>query len=111
VVFALLAMLLTIAMPRFMVSTDSAKAKVREQNMETLRDAIDKFKGDQGRYPADLQELVQRQYLRRVPVDPVTGWSSWKVLAPAAAGETGVFDIAAPEQPTSAPAVVPEAAK
>jgi hypothetical protein len=54
---------------------------------------------------------VQRQYLRRVPVDPVTGWSSWKVLAPAAAGETGVFDIAAPEQPTSAPAVVPEAAK
>lgn len=97
VVLALLAMLLTVSLPRFVGSADTARLKVREQNLETLRDAIDKFKGDQGRYPASLAELVQRQYLRRVPTDPVTGASNWKLIPPAAAGEAGVFDVAAPD--------------
>jgi len=98
VVLALLAMLLTICLPRYIGSADRAKEQAREQNMETLRDAIDKFKGDQGRYPTELNELVQRQYLRRIPLDPVTGASNWKIV-PAADGSQGIFDVAAPTAP------------
>jgi general secretion pathway protein G len=35
-----------------------------------MRDAIDKFYGDNGRYPETLDELVTRRYLRNVPDDP-----------------------------------------
>ncbi|NML43476.1 prepilin-type N-terminal cleavage/methylation domain-containing protein [Ramlibacter sp. G-1-2-2] len=110
VVFALLAMLLTIALPRYLGSTDRAREKAREQNMEVLRDAIDKFKGDQGRYPTDLSELVQRQYLRRVPIDPVSGSVSWTLIA-SPTGETGVFDIAIPAQAAASTPVAQEPAQ
>src|SRR4051812_5757347 len=64
VVFTLVALLLTIAVPRYLTTTETAREKVRAQNMATLRDAIDKFKADQGRYPTELADLVGKQYLR-----------------------------------------------
>lgn len=105
IVFALLALLLTIAVPRYLHSTDAAKERVRSQNIATLRDAIDKFKADQGRYPAALAELVQRQYLRQVPLDPVTQSDRWSTLPVPGGTEAGIYDVAAPTdqaQPTAA---------
>jgi general secretion pathway protein G len=50
-----------------------------------MRDAIDKFAGDQGRYPDSMNELVSRRYLRAIPKDPITGSSeSWQVVQPPA---------------------------
>lgn len=102
VVFTLLALLLSIAVPRYLHATDSAREKVRMQNMATLRDALDKFKADQGRYPTELAELVRKQYLRNIPLDPVTGSSGWVPLAHPAALEPGIYDLAPPE-PERAP--------
>ncbi len=99
VVFTLLALLLTIAVPRYLRIADSSRDKVREQNMATVRDALDKFKADQGRYPAELGELVSKQYLRKLPVDPVTGSSEWIPVEDPAKNFTGVFDIAPPVGP------------
>ena len=96
IVFALIALLLTIAVPRFLGSTETAKEKVRAQNIATLRDAIDKFRADQGRYPKELPELVQRGYLRALPLDPVSGSDAWSVVASPNATEQGVYDVAAP---------------
>ena len=51
-------------------------------DLATMRDALDKFFGDTGRYPASLDELVARRYLRRIPPDPITESSdSWVVVA------------------------------
>lgn len=105
VVFALLALLLTIAVPRYLHSTEAAKERVRAQNLATLRDAIDKFKADQGRYPAALSELIQRQYLRQLPLDPVTYSDQWSTLPVPGGAEAGIYDVAAPpeqEQPAAA---------
>ena len=96
VVFTLLALLLSIAVPRYLNATDSAREKVRLQNMATLRDALDKFKADQGRYPTELAELVSKQYLRSIPLDPVTGTKDWTPLPHPAALEPGVYDVAPP---------------
>ena len=95
VVFTLIALLLTIAVPRYMTAADGAKEKVRAQNLATLRDAIDKFKADQGRYPSELPELVAKRYLRAIPLDPVTDSTEWVVMG-TQSGVQGVQDIAPP---------------
>jgi general secretion pathway protein G len=102
VVFALLALLLQIAAPRYLGTLETAKEKARQQNMATIRDALDKFKADQGRYPNELGELVDKKYLRQVPVDPVTNTTAWVPVAIAGGQEPGVHDVKAPSE---APAV------
>lgn len=95
VVFTLLALLLSIAAPRYLSTLDKARETAREQNMATIRDAIDKHKADVGIYPNNLGDLVLRKYLRKVPVDPVSQSDQWTPIADPAGG-TGVFDIEPP---------------
>ena len=82
VVVALIGLLLTLAVPRYFASIERGKHSVQQQNLATIRDAIDKFYGDHSRYPETVEELVTRHYLRTMPVDPVTGKSDWVVLPP-----------------------------
>ncbi|HSH96274.1 MAG TPA: prepilin-type N-terminal cleavage/methylation domain-containing protein [Roseimicrobium sp.] len=96
VVLTLLALLLSIAVPRYLGTMQTGREKVRAQNMATVRDAIDKFHADQGRYPSELVELVSKRYLRTLPQDPVTESTSWTPLSHPAAAEPGVYDIAPP---------------
>lgn len=82
VVMAIVATLLTIAVPRYLGSLDRARDTALRQTLTVTRDAIDKFLGDVGRYPESLDELVQRRYLRNVPYDPVAGSASAWVIVP-----------------------------
>lgn len=109
VVFTLLALLLTIAVPRYLQIADNSREKVRDQNIATLRDALDKFKADQGRYPTELTELVSKQYLRKLPVDPITGSSEWTPVEDPAKNYPGVFDVAPPAALTSDPTLASDA--
>ena len=98
VVLAAIGLLLSVAAPRSMQHLDTAREVTLKEDLYQLRGAIDKFYGDQGRYPTTLDELVVKRYLRAVPVDPLTQRSdSWVVIAPAAgtATQTGgaVFDV------------------
>jgi general secretion pathway protein G len=103
VVFTLVALLLSIAVPRYLNTMETARGKVRLQNMATLRDALDKFRADQGHYPAELAELVDKHYLRSLPYDPVTDSNSWTPLPHPEALEPGIYDVAppSPAQPAS----------
>jgi general secretion pathway protein G len=104
VVFTLIAMLLTIAVPRYLNAVDDSKLKVREQNLATLRDALDKFKADQGQYPASLDDLVSKRYLRALPVDPISTSNQWTIVADPNGVYPGVYDVMPPQQMTpSAP--------
>jgi general secretion pathway protein G len=93
VVMAIIGLLLTIALPRYMHSIDRGKEHVRAQNLAVMRDAIDKFYGDNGMYPDTLDELVSRHYLRAIPVDPVNGDDKWAVVASPDDTRPGVYDI------------------
>ncbi|MEF7613637.1 prepilin-type N-terminal cleavage/methylation domain-containing protein [Aquincola sp. MAHUQ-54] len=92
VVLAALALLLSLATPQYMRHLDTARDVALKENLRQMRDAIDKFHADQSRYPAVLQELVDRRYLRRVPEDPVTNRVDSWVLVPPPAG-SGVYDV------------------
>jgi general secretion pathway protein G len=107
VVMTLIALLLTLALPRYFHALDYGRANVQKQNLATLRDAIDKFHGDLGRYPDTLDELVTRRYLRHVPVDPVSETVNWLVVAPQDPAEGNVYDV----QPPAADAPMKEASQ
>ncbi|MEO8186401.1 MAG: prepilin-type N-terminal cleavage/methylation domain-containing protein [Burkholderiaceae bacterium] len=99
VVMATIALLLTLAVPRYFHAIDNGKISVQRQNIATIRDAIDKFYGDQTRYPETLQELVQARYLRAVPVDPFTEAPNWVVIAPQDPTLGAVFDVRSAQHP------------
>lgn len=82
VVLAIVALLLTLAVPRYFQSIDRSKETILVENLRLTRETIDKFYGDTGRYPESLDELVERKYLRAVPVDPVTESASTWILEP-----------------------------
>ena len=94
VVLAAIALLLSVAAPRYVQHLDTARDVALKQNLFQIRDAIDKFYADQARYPITLDELVTRRYLRSLPVDPVTRRSgSWVIVAPGANAAGTVFDV------------------
>jgi general secretion pathway protein G len=94
VVLAILGGLLALAAPRYLHRVDLAKETVLMSDLATMRDAVDKFFGDTGRYPASLDELVTRRYLRKIPPDPITeSTDSWVVVAPPAPDQGAVYDV------------------
>ena len=72
VVLAIIATLISIAAPQYFGASDRAKETVLREDLNVMREAIDKFHGDTGKYPESLQALVDRRYLRGSPVDPIT---------------------------------------
>lgn len=93
VVMAIIATLLSIVAPRYFNSLDRSKETVLRQDLNIMRDAIDKFYSDTGKYPATLDELAQRRYLRAIPVDPLTeSAATWMVISPPNDTE-GVYDV------------------
>jgi general secretion pathway protein G len=72
VVLSIIALLLTIATPRYFSSLDRAKEAALKEDLEILRESIDKFYGDRNSFPNSLEELVEFKYIRKVPVDPIT---------------------------------------
>lgn len=93
-VLAIIALLLTIAVPRYFGSLDRSKEAVLKEDLYQMRDAIDKYREDRGKYPASLEALVTDRYLRALPVDPVTGSSAtWVVVAPDDPEQGGVYDV------------------
>jgi general secretion pathway protein G len=94
VVMTIVALLLTLALPRYFGSVDKSKEAVLKENLHQMREAISRYYADKGRYPESLDSLASDKYLRRVPIDPITeSTSTWQVVAPEDAQKTGVYDI------------------
>ncbi|QVN19706.1 type II secretion system protein [Burkholderia pyrrocinia] len=111
VVMAIIGLLLTLAMPRYMHSIEHGKEQVRQQNIAVMRNAIDQYYGDNGQYPETLDELVAKHYLRSVPLDPVNGDDKWAAVASPDESKPGVYDVAPASSPQGAPPSATGAAK
>jgi general secretion pathway protein G len=94
VVMTIVALLLTLALPRYFGSVDKSKEAVLKENLHQMREAISRYYADKGRYPESLETLAADKYLRRVPLDPITdSTSTWQVVPPEDAQKTGVYDV------------------
>lgn len=83
VVLAIVALLASIAAPRYFRSVDRARENSLRSSLNVMRDAIDQHLADRGRYPDSLDDLVLQRYLRELPEDPMTGRrDSWVLLPP-----------------------------
>ncbi len=94
VVMAIVALLLTLALPRYFGALERSRETVLRENLRVLRISIDRFAADRGRLPLNLDELVESQYLRTIPVDPITESSrTWVLVAPRNGQSRGVSDV------------------
>ena len=94
VVLAIVSMLLTLAVPRFFSSVDTAKETILVENLRLTRETLDKFYADVGRYPESLDELVESQYLKDLPNDPVANSrTAWVIVPPKVGSKGKVFDL------------------
>ena len=94
VVMVIIATLLTIAVPRYFGSLDRSKEAVLKENLWQMRDAIDKYRADKGKYPETLDALAADKYLRKIPLDPITeSATTWVPVANDDPEKRGVFDV------------------
>jgi general secretion pathway protein G len=94
VVMAIIASLLTIAVPRYSGSIQRSREAILMQDLATLRESIDKFYGDTGKYPPALATLVEKHYLRSIPVDPIARTADkWVVVNADDPEDKGVMDV------------------
>lgn len=113
VVMAVLGLLLSIALPRYIDSLERGREHVLVHNLAQIREAIDRHYGDRGAYPDRLEDLVERRYLRAVPLNPFTDAADWQVIGPPAGAKGAVFDVAEPagaraaREPAAEPAAAP----
>jgi general secretion pathway protein G len=96
VVMAILGLLLSIAVPRYMDSLARGREHVVTHNLAQMRQAIDRYYGDRGTYPDKLDDLVERRYLRAVPVNPFTETVDWQVIPPPSGMKGAVYDVLEP---------------
>lgn len=95
VVMAIVGTLLAVVVPRYFTSLEKSKETALRHDLSVVREAIGHFYGDQGRYPEGLEELVNRKYLKRMPVDPITSSSqTWIRIGPPDITQNGLYDIA-----------------
>ena len=94
VVLAIIATLLTIALPRYFGSVDKSKEAVLKENLYVTRDAIGKYYADKGKYPESLEALAAERYMRSPPVDPITeSAATWVIVPPDDPKKGAVYDI------------------
>ena len=94
VVMSIIATLLTIAVPRYFKTVERSRETVLRHDLSVMREAIDKHYGDFGQYPDSLAALVERHYIRAVPVDPFTkSADGWQMVVSEDADHPGIRDV------------------
>jgi len=107
IVMAIIAVLMSVAIPIYSRSIVRSKESVLKNNLYTLRTVIDEYTYDKQKAPGSLNDLVNEGYLRQVPIDPMTGTAdSWKTIMEDATNtvnqsEPGIFDVRSGSDKTS----------
>jgi general secretion pathway protein G len=94
VVMTIIGVLLTIAVPRYFRTVQRSKETVLRHDLSVVRESIDKYYGDLGAYPEALAALVEKHYIRAVPMDPFTkSAETWLLVASDDPDHPGVRDL------------------
>jgi general secretion pathway protein G len=94
IVMAIIGTLLTIAVPRYFHTLQRARETVLRHDLAILREAIDKYYADLGKYPDTLPALPEKHYLRALPVDPYTKLAdSWTTVLSEDPDHPGIRDV------------------
>jgi general secretion pathway protein G len=98
IVMVIISIMAAVAIPRFLTHLHKAKEVALQQDLWTMRRAIDFYWQDKEKPPATLQELVAAGYIRDIPKDPICSDCPWnEITAPADASDPsstgGIGDV------------------
>lgn len=99
IVMTLIVVLASVGLIAYQTSVRRGREAVLKEDLYRMRDAIDQYYADKGKYPTDLNELVSTNYVRRVPVDPMTNSAeTWQTVMAEAdpsnpSAEPGITDV------------------
>jgi len=106
IVISLISILATMGLVQYKNSVISARESVLHTDLFRMRDAIDQYYADKGKYPSTLDALVSEGYMRKLPEDPMTKSSDTWVTVPAEpdpnnpSAAPGVYDVKSGAQGT-----------
>jgi general secretion pathway protein G len=107
IVISLISILAAMGLVQYRNSVVSAKEATLKTDLFRMRDAIDQYYADKGKYPSSLDSLVSDGYLRKLPEDPITKSSDTWTTVPAEpdpnnpSAEAGVYDVKSGAQGTA----------
>ena len=98
IVIAIMLILIGMAAMRYDRSVLRSKEAALHQDLSVMRQAIEQYTLDKEQAPQSLDDLVTSEYLRQVPVDPITGGRDWTVvtsdlLLSPEQSSTGITDV------------------
>ena len=79
-VIAVIGILVGIALPNYKTAILQSREAVLKEDLYRFRDVIDQYYADKGKYPASLEALVEDGYIRKMPLDPMTGGADWEAV-------------------------------
>ncbi len=81
IVISIIMILASMSLVTYRNSVTLAKEAALHSDLFMMRDAIDQYYADKGKYPESLQTLVSENYMRAIPKDPFTNSSdSWQTV-------------------------------
>ncbi|MHB8481416.1 MAG: type II secretion system protein [Nitrospiria bacterium] len=93
IVITILGILISVAAPSYKSATVTAGEAALKKDLFIMRDVIDQYYADHGKYPPALHDLVDAGYIRNIPKDPFTQSADTWVEIPAEENEGGVYDV------------------
>ncbi len=88
----IIGILATLAVPNYELRVTKAREGALKQTLFVLHDVIDQYRADKGKYPQTLADLVAAEYLRSLPIDPITRSNqTWQEIPHSI--EKGIFDV------------------
>src|SRR4029079_5550830 len=106
IVISLISILAAMGLVQYKNSVVWSREAVLRTDLFRMRDAIDQYYADKGKYPSALDSLVSDGYMRKVPEDPMTKSSDTWVTVPAEpdpnnpSAEPGIYDVKSGAQGT-----------
>lgn len=91
-VVTIVGILVTLVEPSYRQSILKAREASLKQSLFVMRDVMDQYRADQGRFPNSLAQVVAAGYLRAVPQDPFTrSAQTWQEMVDPV--ESGISDV------------------
>ena len=101
IVVAMMLILVSIAVPNYITSVKRARESVLRQDLFTMRSVLSQYTLDKQKMPQSADDLVQSNYLKQIPTDPITGQANWNwhtadegtIMSPDEQDQGGIDDV------------------
>ena len=99
VVISMISILAAMGVVQYRNSVQRTRETTLRHDLFEMRDVIDQYYADKGKYPSSLDALVSDGYMRKIPIDPISNSTdSWQTVPAEAdpanpSAEPGIYDV------------------